>query len=294
MGTRNLTMLISDGETKVAQYGQWDGYPGGQGLTALSFLNQCDLSKLKEKVSQLSFYTNEELDNLQKQLDRGDFKDGSFGVIYPEFSRDWGASILEEIYNDRIKSKKLKDEKEFAADSLFCEYCYVIDLDKRTFEVYEGFNKKPLKEGERFSSMPLYKPAHREKVEYYPVKHVKTYSLDSLPNEKDFLDDFSTRNELIRNIHEFLNEYAVKNPNYIDETDNLYTSPDADELLYCAKCLENNIVPERCHSEWGSGGYHPYTSKIGKEEHDNLVEEIRYYIEDNKVTENPEEAKEEK
>lgn len=30
MGTRNLTMLISDGETKVAQYGQWDGYPGEQ------------------------------------------------------------------------------------------------------------------------------------------------------------------------------------------------------------------------------------------------------------------------
>jgi len=29
MGTRNLTIVTSNGKTKVAQYGQWDGYPGG-------------------------------------------------------------------------------------------------------------------------------------------------------------------------------------------------------------------------------------------------------------------------
>lgn len=37
MGTRGLTMVICDGETKVAQYGQWDHYPEGNGITCLEF-----------------------------------------------------------------------------------------------------------------------------------------------------------------------------------------------------------------------------------------------------------------
>ena len=37
MGTRHLTAVHVDGEYKIAQYGQWDGYPEGQGMTALTF-----------------------------------------------------------------------------------------------------------------------------------------------------------------------------------------------------------------------------------------------------------------
>jgi hypothetical protein len=40
MGTRHLIKVIYNKETKVAQYGQWDGYPDGQGLTILNFLDE--------------------------------------------------------------------------------------------------------------------------------------------------------------------------------------------------------------------------------------------------------------
>src|SRR3546814_20563425 len=40
MGTRNLTCVVVDGAYKVAQYGQWDGYPSGQGATARAFLRE--------------------------------------------------------------------------------------------------------------------------------------------------------------------------------------------------------------------------------------------------------------
>jgi hypothetical protein len=40
MGTRNLVAVYLDGIHRIAQYGQWDGYPSGQGKTVLSFLRE--------------------------------------------------------------------------------------------------------------------------------------------------------------------------------------------------------------------------------------------------------------
>ena len=41
MGTRSLIAVQLDGEYKIAQYSQWDGYPEGQGLGCLNFLKTC-------------------------------------------------------------------------------------------------------------------------------------------------------------------------------------------------------------------------------------------------------------
>lgn len=38
MGTRNLVAVQIDGQYKIAQYGQWGGYPEGKGVDALTFL----------------------------------------------------------------------------------------------------------------------------------------------------------------------------------------------------------------------------------------------------------------
>lgn len=178
MGTRNLTMVIKDAETKVAQYGQWDGYPSGQGATALEFLRGCDFEKFKEKLNKIRWITDEEIGTVEN--------DKNWTENYPYLSRNCGAEILELIY-DTDDVKFLQNSEDFAADSLFNEWTYVIDLDKNTFEVYTGFNKTPLTENDRFFKLS-YEPEHRTE-KYYPVKLLKSYSLLELPTVESFIDE---------------------------------------------------------------------------------------------------------
>ena len=58
MGTRNLTIVRNkEGIIRVAQYGQWDGYPEGQGMTALSFIkNKDNLAQLERAIENCRFY----------------------------------------------------------------------------------------------------------------------------------------------------------------------------------------------------------------------------------------------
>ena len=140
MGTRNSVIAIVDGKMKVAQYGQWDGYPSGQGNTLLRALHKYNLEDLKEKIKALTSLSDERADEISKIED--------WPSKYPHLSRNAGAEIVRYIMEEDIKEVNLQED--FPADSLFCEWCYVVDFDKRTLEVYTGFNKEPLKEEERF------------------------------------------------------------------------------------------------------------------------------------------------
>lgn len=192
MGTRNLICVVKDNEYKVAQYSQWDGYPEGQGLTVLNFLRENDMDKFRQQVDKCTFIEDDDFfDNAYAELGI-DTKSGyismedanKFASVYPQLSRDMGGNILDFVLNN--DDALLKNSVDFANDSLFCEWAYVVDLDKNTFEVYEGFNKTPLSEDERFYSSNV------DDNEYYPVKHVISFDLDSLPTEREFLDSFKS------------------------------------------------------------------------------------------------------
>ena len=205
MGTRNLTMVISNGETKVAQYGQWDGYPEGQGATALNFLINNDMVEFKHKLNSVKFIN----ESKQKEIDKFVKSIGSdngwmtgeqanqYRDKYPLLSRDNGADILEMIMESTEDVNWVTDSSEFAGDSLFCEWAYVIDLDKNTFEVYQGFNETPLTIEDRFYYLTpeADKENQRRKdygsdSKYYPIRMIKSYNLNDLPLEAEFINDF--------------------------------------------------------------------------------------------------------
>lgn len=201
MGTRNLTCVYLDGEYKVSQYGQWDGYPEGQGVTCLNFLRDTlNEEKFKEKLRKMKFASKDYINGIYAAFGAKDGFiniDGSHEVKkrFPQFHRDTAADILEMIATMDI-GPYLEDDINFAGDSLFCEWAYVIDLDKRTFEVYEGFNQKPLTEEDRFFFLEekSYKE-HRDEDQYHPVKLVKSWSLDELPTEEEFINAFKEEEE---------------------------------------------------------------------------------------------------
>jgi hypothetical protein len=184
---------VLDGKFKVAQYGQFDGYPSGQGKTALEImrkiLKENQLERFKEKVRALSQLTDAEHKQLWIDVGADPSKDyvsleigNAFDQKHPELSRRTAAEILGLVMYRDIARVKLSED--FAHNSPFCEWAYVVDLDQGIFEVHEGFVKSPHSEG-RFASGKC------ESSGYYPVRLAKSYKLDALPSADDFEADYN-------------------------------------------------------------------------------------------------------
>ena len=142
MGTRGLTKVIKNGETVVAQYGQWDHYPSGQGVTAFYAVQRPDvIERLSAKVDTLCYYpSQEEREEMWKPYMGGASQEGwvtfeegkSFGDKYPSMTRDTGAEILYVIADSEERVPLFLDI-DFEQDELFCEGVYTVNLDNQTF-----------------------------------------------------------------------------------------------------------------------------------------------------------------
>ena len=200
MGTRHLIAVQYNGEYKIAQYGQWDGYPSAQGVEVLKFISNNDyLEKLKSKLPNVRFIDDEKDKDFIESYNKSapeypnnlDSRTPEQKMWYESYmSRNLGFRILENIANSQDKEILLNNRITFAADSLFCEYAYVVDLDSETFEIYRGFQKSPPAQGERFANLEVDKGS-----EYFQVTLVKKYDLSNLPTREQFLDDLTKKEE---------------------------------------------------------------------------------------------------
>lgn len=212
MGTRSSTLIQLDGEVKVCQYGQGDGYPSGLGMPILELIRSADMEKLKSRLRTLRPLRGEEgrdddpewkayFHESEKYMARfvmlsnslkpdSDNKEWHAFLSEPKahqnlpgfrWSRDCrGDNILEMLMNDSLTFTTVQTNVVFPGDSLYCEWAYVIDFDKNTFEVYQGFNKEPLPPDARFKFL------EKEDSEYKPVKIVAEWPLDNLPTDEEF------------------------------------------------------------------------------------------------------------
>lgn len=197
MGTRHLICVVQNESFKLAQYGQWDGYPEGQGQDILTFLKErYNPEAFAKGLSQLYEPSFDSINELYRALGINPdsplistAESNRIRKAHPSLLRATGANILDMI-QAADKPLPTRIATEFAADSLFCEWAYVIDLDEGFLEVYKGYNREPLAETERFAFLD---PS--EDHEFHPVKFQKKWPLASLPSFEEFMSTLEPAQE---------------------------------------------------------------------------------------------------
>ena len=175
MGTRNLTCVVLDGKYKVAQYGQWDGYPASAGVTVYEFLKKMMeithngapanyLLRFYENLRKCRFISDDELQKLWVECGATPGSDtvgmdvaDKFKGVHPTLSRDTGAGILNVIFDteSHVAYIPLTNAIEFANEGLFCEWVYLLDLDTHRLKVYRGQHEEPHLASGRFPGQVL-------------------------------------------------------------------------------------------------------------------------------------------
>jgi hypothetical protein len=196
MGTRHLITVVKGGEFKLAQYGQWDGYPSGQGATILEFLTTGDVEALRTNVDKLYFPSQEEIDTMYEKaagIPKGQEwinmeQSDKLKAALPTLHRDTGAKVLEIIASgssfDDLGRIPTNNMISFAG-GWDCEWAYAIDLDNELFEVYQaGFDDE--QGANRFSDVITNEFEGSEERPCF-VKLVGSYKFDALPTFEEFL-----------------------------------------------------------------------------------------------------------
>lgn len=133
MGTRHHQVVINrNGETKISQYGQWDGYPSGQGINILRYLRNCNLEKYYTNVCNIPEITKEQIETIDLLK--------NWDIEYPYLSRNCGSDIHQMIEDGNVKFVSFIDESEAKK---WCDGFYTIDFKNNTF-TSEYYNKKTI------------------------------------------------------------------------------------------------------------------------------------------------------
>ncbi|EJD44955.1 hypothetical protein AURDEDRAFT_151976 [Auricularia subglabra TFB-10046 SS5] len=210
MGTRHLIIAYYNGKYHIAQYGQWDGYPSGQGCDVLQFVRSAEsLAKLKAALDAGILYqpTKEDSEEFQKKINelerenekkraRGEidpegYPKSAIGIVCPSLWRDTGAKILS-IVADATEPVPIHNQLNFITDGLFCEWAWVVDLDLGVLECWRGgrHNGGLPELSTRFNHLEAIRNGQGQQ----PTM-MATFGLNDLPDEKTFLYECGERED---------------------------------------------------------------------------------------------------
>jgi hypothetical protein len=194
MSTRGAYGFRINGVDKVT-YNHSDSYPKWLGAIVFNFFNGKSDEELKKIASNIILVNDDEPTSGQIAIcNRYDFIElgVSQGTVEEWYCLLRGTQSDLNIYTDDYNKDEMEnalvsfpymiDSSDFLAGSLFCEYVYIFNIDKKVLEVYKGFNKNPKARG-RYASITT------EGDEYCGVRLVMNISFDVLrkTSEKRFV-----------------------------------------------------------------------------------------------------------
>jgi hypothetical protein len=171
MGTRHITIVIDEqGNKKVSQYGQWDGYPEGQGYNILETLkDESIVSKLKENLNKCRFIDVEGKDKKfiesynanaptwsNEPDKRTDEQKRWFGTY---IHRDVGSDILRNIAESKDEEILIGEHESLK----WIDYWYEINFQTKKLKVCDTieFDLKNLPKPKKFKKQ-IYKALEEE------------------------------------------------------------------------------------------------------------------------------------
>lgn len=222
MSTRGIICIQKDNEYKIAAYNHFDSYLEGFGAEIFEFIkDKKNLENLRINIDFVKKLTNEDINRRLYELAGSKQKYETLSYLKKMEYREQVENEFNPLCNDILKeiangfNGYIVHDIKFAADSLFCEWGYVIDLDKNTFEIYKGFNESDLNKEDRFFSLSEFATE-----KYKPIKLIAKFSLENLPPSCD----------------EFLKACYKKDNEYDEES-----NEENENEKYIIK-LEDNIV----------------------------------------------------
>jgi len=203
MGTRGAIGFFKDGKGKIT-YNHFDSYPEGIGVKILKEIRGFSVKELKKVFDNLVLIEDENKKPTKKEIEEfkkwsnpsvGDSSDNTNINTYYQLLRDVQGTLKPYLTGE---VNLIIDNEKFLKDSLFCEWAYIINLDKEVLEVWKGFKKTPQENRYKETEKELKKESdwwakERQsanwKKQYYNCALVKEYPLKELPAEKQFLKD---------------------------------------------------------------------------------------------------------
>lgn len=186
MGTRGLFGFRLKEKDYLA-YNHFDSYPSGLGVKMAEFVQGIkNVKTTMAKVAKLLLVSEDEKPSYEQIQKLRKFSDPKVSTGQLD---EWYCLLRKCQGNPQaiLQAGVMIDGHEFAADSLFCEWGYIVNFDTQKLEVYKGFQDKPHKNG-RYARLPVEKDS-----KYYPIALVA-----EIPFKKVTPDSvMATENELV-------------------------------------------------------------------------------------------------